>query len=75
MINQRLLVSVTSFFMFANTRLYVASQYHGVTFTSIVIRSDSLCSNCGLLKTRLADHIGVLQTLINIKRIFIWVQI
>ena len=38
MLNHRLLVSVTSIFMFANTRLYVISQCHDVTLTLIAIK-------------------------------------
>ena len=59
-----LLVYVTSFFMFKNTRLH-ATSHHDVTLTLIAIQCDSLCANCGFLKTGLVDHIGVLQTLIT----------
>ena len=65
MINQRLLVLVTSFFMFANTRLYAMSQRHDITLTLIAIPCDSLCSNFGFLKTGLVEYIGVLQKPIN----------
>ena len=51
-----------SFFMFANTRLHVTSKHYDVTSTLIAIQCDSLCANCGFLKTSLVDHIGVLQT-------------
>ena len=37
MLNQRLQVCVTSFFMFANTRLYAPSQSHDVTSRLIAI--------------------------------------
>ena len=74
-VNQRLLVSVMSFFMFANTglhetsqhhdantHLYVMSQHHDVTSTLIAILCDSLCANCQFLKTGLVEYIGVLRT-------------
>ena len=65
-VNQRLLVSVTSFFIFANTRLHVMSQCHDVMLTLIAIQCDPLCANCRFLKTGLVDHIGVLQTAITL---------
>ena len=59
MLNQRLLASVTSFFMFANTHLYPTSQRHDVTLTLIAI---IYAQNCQFLKTGLVEYIGVLQT-------------
>ena len=53
---------VTSFFMFANTRLHVTSQCQDIRLTLIAIQCNSLCANCQFLKTGLVDHMGVPQT-------------
>ena len=54
--------------MLANTRLYVISQRqrHDVTSTLFAIQCNSPYKNCQFLKTGPADHVGVLQTPINI---------
>ena len=54
-------MSLTYFFMFANTFLHVMS-HHDVMSTLIAIQYDSLYVNCRFLKTGLVDYIGVLQT-------------
>ena len=61
-VNQRLLVSVTFFFMFANTCLHATSD--DVMLRYVTLRHDitwiaKLWPNCRFLKTGLVDHIGV----------------
>ena len=62
MLNQRLLASVISFFMFVNTLLHATSQHHDITLTLIAVLCDSVCSNFAFLKTGLVKCICVLQT-------------
>ena len=58
-------MSVTFFFMFANTGLCVTSQHHDVTMALIAILCNALWSNVGFLKTGRVEYLGVLQTPIS----------
>ena len=60
MLNQRLLVSVTTFFMFANTCLHTT-----MSWCHFHINCNYLCSTGQFLKTGLVEYIGVLQTPMN----------
>ena len=50
MVNQILLVSVTSFFMFANTSLHVKSQHHSANTHLYVMSQCHVDINCSSLR-------------------------